>query len=236
MRFSLVPQFEHSRRRRDPSWVTRHRLYHHLLHDDDTSESSDEDLDFLSELEEALAPVTFVPHSNRRQSNNMQSRNRALKRFHPVAEDASSEDTSWLKKWRFEMEMDIEGFNPEELNVKLVDDCLVIEGKQEKKDPSGYISRQLLRKCTIPEGVKVDELTCKVNCKGRMVLSAPRLVDKAQPRERVIPITLVKPQNGPKAIEQEGNKAISEVSQKDTYTTGNGDAVKESNVRDAVAA
>jgi len=90
---------------------------------------------------------------------------------------------------QFEVKVDVQQFAPEELTVKMVDNFMVIEGKhEEKKDEHGYISRQFVRRYTIPPDVKQDEINCDLSSDGVLILSAPRHVEQPKSAERQLPI------------------------------------------------
>ena len=57
-----------------------------------------------------------------------------------------------LEKGNMEIKIDVQQYAPEEVQVKVIDNRLVISGKHEQKaDEHGYISRQFTREFSIPE-------------------------------------------------------------------------------------
>jgi crystallin alpha B len=102
----------------------------------------------------------------------------------PKAEDKNS----------FEVKLDVQRFTPEELNVNLVDNFVVIEGKHEKVDEHGLISRHFVRKYKIPGDMKSENITCNLSSDGVLLLSAPRMIEEPKVNERTVPINFtVKP-------------------------------------------
>jgi HSP20 family molecular chaperone IbpA len=95
------------------------------------------------------------------------------------------------KKSRFEWKVNVEGYGPEELDVKLLDNCLVVSGKHEHSDQNGSISRNFTRKLVMPEDVELEELCCNFNSKDKtMQFSAPWKVKIVpQIKEKIIPIS-----------------------------------------------
>jgi len=92
---------------------------------------------------------------------------------------------------KFQINLNIEGFAPEDLQVKSVDNFIIIEGKHEEKTDNSIISRFFSRKWAIPQGVKVDEIRCNFNHKaGQIQVEAPRLVIEDKNGEKVISIQL----------------------------------------------
>lgn len=52
---------------------------------------------------------------------------------------------------KFEVILDVQQFLPEEINVKIVDKFVVVEGKhEEKQDEHGFVSRQFSRRYNLP--------------------------------------------------------------------------------------
>jgi len=94
---------------------------------------------------------------------------------------------------KFEVKLDVTNFSPEEINVKVVENSIVVEAKhEEKEDKFGFISRQFVRRFILPEGVIVEKMTCKMATDSAvLVISAPRLVKKPETNERSIPINFV---------------------------------------------
>jgi len=81
---------------------------------------------------------------------------------------------------KFTVKVDVQHYTPEELEVKTMDNYMVITGKHEEKNEDGtsHVSRQFSRRYGIPSGVKPDAITCNLTSEGVMILSAPRIVEK----------------------------------------------------------
>jgi HSP20 family molecular chaperone IbpA len=113
--------------------------------------------------------------------------------------EAQDKAAAAAKKPRFEVKLSTEGYKPEELDVKLVDDnTLVVSGKHEHSDESGTVSKTFTRKWNIPQNVELAELACNFNTKDNTVsISAPWKVELPLPKiqEKIIPITLVRAEN-----------------------------------------
>ncbi|ODN04041.1 Protein lethal(2)essential for life [Orchesella cincta] len=77
-------------------------------------------------------------------------------------------------KKEFQLRLDAKSFNPEDLNVKVENDNLVIEGNHEEKSASGCVSvKSFTRRCNIPSGVKPEDLNCSLDSSGRLMITAP---------------------------------------------------------------
>ncbi|XP_013407878.1 protein lethal(2)essential for life [Lingula anatina] len=87
----------------------------------------------------------------------------------------------------FQIELDVSDFAPEEIEVKISDNTLVIKGEHtDKEDKHGLVARQFLRQFAIPEDVDVDSFESLLNDDGSMIVKAQ--VNRPVPNERVIEI------------------------------------------------
>ncbi|CAH0731567.1 unnamed protein product, partial [Brenthis ino] len=91
-------------------------------------------------------------------------------------------------KDKFQVNLDVQHFSPEEITVKTTDGYIVVEGKhEEKKDQHGYISRQFVRRYALPKGCNPDTVESKLSTDGVLTVTAPRVPSIAN-SERSIPI------------------------------------------------
>ena len=111
-------------------------------------------------------------------------------------------------KDKFQINLDVQHFAPEEISVKTADGWIIIEGNhEEKKDEQGYVSRQFKRRYAIPEGCKPESVESKLSSDGVLTITAPKSVESSD--ERVVPIT----QTGPvrrKQCDEEVNGDVDE--------------------------
>lgn len=97
-------------------------------------------------------------------------------------------------KDKFQVNLDVKHFAPEEISVKTADGYIVVEGKhEEKKDEHGYVSRQFSRRYALPEGCDPATVESKLSSDGVLSVVAPRKVLDAVKGERAVPIA----QTGP---------------------------------------
>ncbi|XP_046751799.1 protein lethal(2)essential for life-like [Diprion similis] len=83
-------------------------------------------------------------------------------------------------KDQFKVSLDVQQFKPEEINVKVVDKCVVVEAKhEEKRDEHGWVSRQFERRYLIPDQCNIDEVSSNLSSDGILTITAPR---KEQPK------------------------------------------------------
>ncbi|KAJ8705280.1 hypothetical protein PYW07_011107 [Mythimna separata] len=107
-------------------------------------------------------------------------------------------------KDKFQVNLDVQHFAPEEISVKTADGFIVVEGKhEEKKDDHGYISRQFVRRYALPEGAVPETVESRLSSDGVLTITAPRKVPDAIKGERKVPIS----QTGPvrKEIKDQSN-------------------------------
>uniref|UniRef100_A0A1L8DU64 Putative alpha crystallin n=1 Tax=Nyssomyia neivai TaxID=330878 RepID=A0A1L8DU64_9DIPT len=88
----------------------------------------------------------------------------------------------------YQVGLDVKNYASEEINVKTVDNFIVVEGKQdEKEDELGSISRNFVRRYRIPEEYNIDEASSVLSADGILSIRVPLKV-VPQVKERVIPI------------------------------------------------
>ncbi|XP_049873815.1 protein lethal(2)essential for life-like [Pectinophora gossypiella] len=91
-------------------------------------------------------------------------------------------------KDKFQVNVDVQHFAPEEISVKTADGQLIIEGKhEEKQDEHGYISRQFVRRYALPEGCVPENVQSKLSSDGVLTVVAPKQ-HLAVKGERAVPI------------------------------------------------
>jgi crystallin alpha B len=92
-------------------------------------------------------------------------------------------------KDKFHVALDVQQFTPEEINVKVVDKYVVVEGNhEEKQDDHGWISRKFTRRYLIPEQCNVDKIESHLSSDGVLSITVPRKEQIKEGGERVISI------------------------------------------------
>ncbi|VVC89460.1 protein lethal(2)essential for life-like [Leptidea sinapis] len=101
--------------------------------------------------------------------------------------------TIMVEKDKFQVNLDVQHFSPQEITVRTADGYVIVEAKhEEKKDEHGFISRQFVRKYNLPEGAESQDVVSTLSSDGVLTITAPRkVVDEKG--ERTVPIT----QTGP---------------------------------------
>lgn len=76
----------------------------------------------------------------------------------------------------FKVSLDVHQFAPREINVKTVDDSVVIEGTHEERpDEHGYVSRHFLRRYVLSKDYDVDHIACALSSDGVLTIVAPKV-------------------------------------------------------------
>ncbi|XP_022821809.1 protein lethal(2)essential for life-like [Spodoptera litura] len=95
---------------------------------------------------------------------------------------------------KFQVNVDVQHFAPEEINVKVVDGQVLIEGKhEERQDEHGFVSRQFIRRYALPKGCLPDTVESKLSSDGVLTVTAPKVLPLPSTGEKIVPIT----QTGP---------------------------------------
>ncbi|KAH8398064.1 hypothetical protein KR215_001741 [Drosophila sulfurigaster] len=98
------------------------------------------------------------------------------------------------RQGNFEVNLDVGLFEPGELSVKLVNNCIVVEGKhEEREDEHGHVSRHFVRRYPLPKEYNADEIASTLTDEGVLSITVPPLVAPEDAEERIIPIKHVGP-------------------------------------------
>lgn len=102
----------------------------------------------------------------------------------------------------FHFKLDVQQFKPDEINVKLDENVVTVEGKhEERSDAHGTIERHFVRRFALPKGhVNMEELKSSLSSDGVLTITAPKLTQSIENKSRVIPIE----QTGPVKEQIEG--------------------------------
>lgn len=93
-------------------------------------------------------------------------------------------------KDKFQVVLDVQQFEPDDIDVKVVDKFVIVTAKhEEKRDEHGWISRQFTRKYLIPEQCDLDQVASKLSSDGVLTIVVPRKDQPKVENERVIKIT-----------------------------------------------
>lgn len=103
---------------------------------------------------------------------------------------------------KFQINLDVQHFAPEDISVKTAEGFVVIEARHdEKKDEHGWVSRQFTRRYPLPDGCCVEAVQSRLSSDGVLTVTAP-LERPQTSNERVVPII----QTGPVKKQSDGSK------------------------------
>lgn len=106
-------------------------------------------------------------------------------------------------KDKFQVNLDVQHFAPEEISVKTVDGYLVVDAKhEEREDEHGFISRSFSRRYLLPEGIEADSVISRLSSDGVLTITAPLKAPPKGSNERIVPIV----QTGPVKKQVEGSE------------------------------
>lgn len=88
------------------------------------------------------------------------------------------------KDGKFNCVMDVKDFNPKDLNVRVVDDRVVVEGKYEAKseDGSSMACKQFYKEFNMPPSADIDQVATALSKDGILTVKAPKREGDAPPR------------------------------------------------------
>lgn len=102
--------------------------------------------------------------------------------------------TDLAERKDFEIRLDVDDFSPNEITVKAVDDYIIIEGKQKKKDKYNFSSRHFVRSYSLPKNCDLLKVESTLSSDGRLTIKAPVLKETPSNNERKIEIREVGPE------------------------------------------
>ncbi|KAK8723786.1 hypothetical protein OTU49_011548 [Cherax quadricarinatus] len=90
---------------------------------------------------------------------------------------------------KYKMMIDVKDFKPEDINVKIVDDTVVVEGKIEKKEGNAISTQMFTRRFMLPPIVNLNAVSSALSRDGVLTINAPKLASHVTSGQRSIPIT-----------------------------------------------
>ncbi|XP_052870462.1 protein lethal(2)essential for life-like [Anopheles cruzii] len=139
----------------------------------------------------ALTSVTADSNNRRLQHQHSHPSGCYMRPWHSscVANNRDTGSTVNVTNDKFQINLDVQHFAPEEISVKYVDKSVIVEGKhEEKQDDHGYISRHFVRRYMLPAGHNESDIASSLSSDGILTISCPRKAIEQKP-EKSIPIT-----------------------------------------------
>lgn len=120
----------------------------------------------------------------------------------PFGDDVVLRSVDWLENlpWReenrlisskdkYEVNVNVKGFAPDEIKVRVSEGFVVVEAShEEKKDQHGYVSRKLMRRFPLPDECLQDRVQSTLSANGLLTVTAPWKVLAKD--NTVIPVTV----------------------------------------------
>ncbi|GIZ00644.1 alpha-crystallin B chain [Caerostris extrusa] len=76
---------------------------------------------------------------------------------------------------KFQVMVNVKHFRPHEIDVKTVDNFVVIHGQHEEQaDEYGFVTREFTRRCRLPDDVEPCTVTSSLSQDGVLTIQAPR--------------------------------------------------------------
>ena len=82
-----------------------------------------------------------------------------------------------LKNGRFSIEVDIQDFDPEDIDIKVEGGNIILVGSREIKRGTSSSIRQFNQKFALPSGIDISKLATQVTSVGSLVIFAPQIED-----------------------------------------------------------
>ncbi|XP_019553928.2 protein lethal(2)essential for life-like [Aedes albopictus] len=158
--------------------------------------------DWLDDLEDSLRPSLFlnkwkptndltpedillaldrIPRPHRCKRSWRQSESECQDELDGVVSKKSNGD--------FQINVNVEQFEPEELSVKATGKHLTVEGKHEEKDDQdGYVLRHFVHRYQLPEGHDNEKISSTLSSDGVLTISAPKLALPGPDQKISIPV------------------------------------------------
>lgn len=93
----------------------------------------------------------------------------------------------------FKISLDVQHFQPNEIDIRVNDKEIIIEGKhKEIKDEHGFISRQFTRRYALPRECPAESVTSTLSSDGVLSIVAKKNVSKSK-EEKTVPIKMCGP-------------------------------------------
>ncbi|XP_012263715.1 protein lethal(2)essential for life-like [Athalia rosae] len=88
----------------------------------------------------------------------------------------------------FELTIDMQQYSINEIHVSTVGNVIVVEAKHEEKCGDQLVTREFLRRCTLPEQNDVTKVQACLSADGVLKITAPKKAPCCKPGERIIPV------------------------------------------------
>lgn len=91
----------------------------------------------------------------------------------PTKHKAVNREAQTIAKKLWEMSLDVAGFEPSDLQVKVEGDRLIVSAEQEKNHEDGHFLKKMERIVTLPDDVDIDKVESCLGKDSKLRLTAP---------------------------------------------------------------
>ncbi|GFT80107.1 protein lethal(2)essential for life [Nephila pilipes] len=85
---------------------------------------------------------------------------------------------------QFQVSLNVKQFKPEEIQVKIVDNYIIVHGKhEEQEDDHGFVAREFTRKYMLPQNCQAETVTSSLNPEGVLTILAPKKAIEEPPKQ-----------------------------------------------------
>ena len=91
---------------------------------------------------------------------------------------SSQSESMQLKNGRFSIEVDIQDFDPEDIDLKVEGGNIILVGRREVKRGTSSNIRQFNQKFALPAGIDVSKLSTEVTSSGTLVILNPQQMQR----------------------------------------------------------
>lgn len=131
------------------------------------------------------------------------------------------ENRMHIGKDGFEVNLDVQHFKPEEIQLKTVDNTIIIEAKHEEKQDSdsSYISRHFVRRYNLPDGFKPDDVISTLSSDGVLTVKCAKSEAIKDAKVREIQIQPTGPVRSTQKDQSDKNEEREAIKEKPKETT-----------------
>ena len=91
-----------------------------------------------------------------------------------------------LKDGKFSLTVDSKNFDPEDIDIRVEGEKLIVHGEREVQRGSSSFKSQFHKSYDLPKGIDIENISSSINSSGQLVISAPSLLKEEEDTNIVI--------------------------------------------------
>ena len=91
-----------------------------------------------------------------------------------------------LKDGKFSLTVDSKNFDPEDIDIRVEGEKLIVHGEREVQKGSSSFKSQFHKSYDLPKGIDVENISSQINSSGQLVIFAPSLLKEEEDTNVVI--------------------------------------------------